>query len=221
MIAGSLISDKVPSVKSSDSAWSVLGWMSEFKIYQLPIVDDGHYIGMVSEDDILDASDLMNTIGDITPSNLERVHIHEQSHIYEVISTMNNFQLEILPVLSEEQDYMGVITLRDIVSQLGTMFTLHEPGGIIILEIPQNGYMLSEIGRITESENVKVLSLYITQSSNSQSYYATLKVNVEDLSRLVASFNRFEYNVIKTFFRADQVQNYQRNLDALMNYLDI
>jgi len=221
MIAGSLISDKVPSVKSTDSAWSVLGWMSEFKIYQLPIVDDGHYVGMVSEDDILDASDLMHTIGEIPLTTKERASIHEQSHIYEVISMMNNFQLEILPVLSEERDYLGVITLRDIVSQLGTLFSLQEPGGIIILEIPQNGYMLSEIGRITESENAKILSLYISQAPNSQSYYATLKVNVEDLTRLVASFNRFEYNIIKTFFRVDQLQNYQRNLDALMNYLDI
>ncbi len=221
MIARSLISDKVPSVKSTDSAWSVLGWMSEFKIYQLPIVDEGYYVGMVSEDDILDASDLMHTIGEIQLTTQERASIHEQSHIYEVISMMNSFQLEILPVLSEERDYLGVITLRDIVSQLGTLFSLHEPGGVIILEIPQNGYMLSEIGRITESENAKVLSLYISQAPNSLSYYATLKVNVEDLTRLVASFNRFEYNVIKTFFRVDQLQNYQRNLDALMNYLDI
>jgi len=221
MIASSLISDNVPSVKSTDSAWSVLGWMSEFKIYQLPVVDEGLYVGMISEDDILDAADLMLPISEIQYPARDRIHVHESDHIYQAVSAMNNFQMEILPVLSDNNEYLGIITLRDIVTRLGTLFALQEPGGVIVLEIPQNSYMLSEIGRITESENAKVLSLYISPTPSSQTYYATLKVNIEDLSRLVASFNRFEYNVVKTYFRAEQLQNYQRNLDALMNYLDI
>ena len=222
MIAAELISDNLPSVKSTDSAWTVLGWMSEFKIYQLPIVDDRKYLGLVSEDEILDAADLMLSVGKIrfTPQR-EGAYVYEHNHIFEVIAAMNNFDLEVLPVLSPEKVYVGIITLRDIVSRLGTLFALDEPGSIIVLEIPQNSYVLSEIGRIAESDNAKVLSLYISPAQTSDSYWVTLKVNVEDTSKLVASFDRFNYTVVSTYSRKELPQNYQRNLDALMNFLDI
>ncbi|MEM6628645.1 MAG: CBS domain-containing protein [Bacteroidota bacterium] len=222
MIASELISDNLPSVKSTDSAWTVLGWMSEFKIYQLPIVDDRKFLGLVSEDEILDSADLMLPIGNIRyTSSKEGAYVFEYSHIYEVISTMNSLNLEVLPVLSPEKQYLGIITLRDVVDQLGTLFALEDPGSIIVLEVPQNSFVLSEIGRIAESEHAKVMSFYVSPTRNGKNYKVTLKVNIEETSRLVASFNRFNYNVIHTFTRRELPQNYQRNLDALMNFLDI
>ena len=204
MIASELISDNLPSVKSTDSAWTVLGWMSEFKIYQLPIVDGRKYLGLISEDEILDSADLMLSIGNIRyTSHKEGAYVFEYSHIYEVISTMNSFNLEILPVLTPEKQYRGIITLRDVVDQLGTLFALEDPGSIIVLEVPQNSFVLSEIGRIAESENAKVMSFYLSPTQNGKNYKVTLKVNMEDTSRLVASFNRFNYNVIHTFTRRE------------------
>ena len=222
MIASELISDNLPSVKSTDSAWTVLGWMSEFKIYQLPIVDERTFMGLISEDEILDAADLMLPVGKILQSFQKKgTYVYEHNHIYEVVGAMNNFNLEVLPVLSPEDVYLGLITLRDVVDHLGTLFALEEPGSILILEVPQNSFMLSEIGRIAESENAKVISFYVSPSQGGAAYSVTLKVNMEDITRLVASFNRFNYKVVSTYAKKELPQNYQRNLDALMNFLDI
>ncbi len=222
MIASELISDNLPSVKSTDSAWTVLGWMGEFKIYQLPIVDEGKFTGLISEDEILDAADLMMPVGKILISHQKKgTYVYEHNHIYEVVTAMNNYGLEVLPVLSPQDQYLGLITLRDVVDHLGTLFALEEPGSILVLEVPQNSFMLSEIGRIAESENAKVISFYISPSRGGTAYNVTIKVNIGDISRLVASFNRFKYNVINTYSRKELPQNYQRNLDALMNFLDI
>ncbi len=221
MIVRELITDKIPSIKSTDMAGTALDWMNEFKLSLLPVVDNGTYKGMVTEDDILDATSLEVKVGDIQYMGWDSAYIYEGKHIYDAIQVMSRFKLGILPVLDEENSYLGAITLPDLLPYLGNLLAMDEPGGIIVLEIPPKGYVLSEISRIAESENAKILSLYMSQPSKEGKYLLTLKLNIEDLSRVVASFERFQYTIIETYQHTIQLSNYQRNLDALMNYLDI
>ncbi|MEO0469627.1 MAG: CBS domain-containing protein [Bacteroidota bacterium] len=222
MIVRELISDILPSVKSTDSAARALDWMGEFKLNSLPIVDHGQYKGLVSENDILDATDLNQNVGEIRYSGWDGAFIHHGNHIYDAIEMMVNYRLEVLPVLDEENVYMGVITLRDMIQVLGRLFAVSEPGGILVLEIPANSYVLSEIGRIVESADAKVLSLYLSSAQPGEpAMLLTLKLNVEDLSRVVASFERFKYKVVRIYHKAAPRDDLRRNLDALMKYLDM
>ncbi|RMG21604.1 MAG: CBS domain-containing protein [Bacteroidetes bacterium] len=219
-IISELIKDYIPSVKSSDTAGMALEWMNEFKLAQLPVVDDGLYKGLITEDNILEAPSLAAQIKDIQYHGYETAYLHAGKHIYDAIQVMSTMSLEILPILDEDNTYLGVVTLKDLMTGLGNIFAIHEPGGLIVLEIPQKGYALSEIARIAESENAKILSLYMSRAPQGH-YLLTLKLNIEDLSRVVASFERFEYKVVKTYYNIQQIDDYQRNIDALMNYLDI
>lgn len=221
MIAREFISDTVPSVKSTDAAGRALDWMNQFKVAQLPIVDQGRYLGMVTEDDILEATDLSLTVAEIRLGGWESAAIYEDKHIYEAIRLMSMLKLEVLAVLDSNDQFQGIITIRDVLSFLEKLFSIQEPGGVMVVEIPKNGYVLSEIGRIVESTDAKILSLYLSNKPDDTGFIATLKLNVEDLSRVVASFERFDYRVIKTFHRSPQLVDYQKNLDALLNYLDI
>jgi acetoin utilization protein AcuB len=221
MFAKELISDRVPSVKSTDTAGLALDWMGEFKLHQLPIVDEGVYKGMITENDILDTTDLSDRLSDIKYSGWDSAYIYEGQHPYDAIEIMSNLKLEVLPILDEEDQYMGVVTLRDLMNFLGNLLALHEPGGIVVLRIPGNGYVLSEIGRITESADAKVLSLYLSNDASINEYLLTIKLNVQDLSRVVAAFERYKYEVVRTYHRGQQLDDYQQNLDALLRYLDI
>lgn len=220
MIVNSLISDTVPSVKSTDLATRALDWMGEFKLSQLPIVDEGRYIGMVTEDELLDMGELESSVGDLRNHLWESTYIYEGNHIYDAIEIMNKFNLEVLPVLDDEGRFMGVVTIRDLVQSMGRLFAVHEPGGILVLEIPQNSYVPSEIGRIAESADAKVLSLYLSQDPQ-HNLLVTLKLNIEDLSRVVATFERFKYKVVRTYHKASYRDDLQRNYEALLKYLDI
>jgi acetoin utilization protein AcuB len=221
MIVNELISDRIPSITSTDSAGMALDWMNEFKIDQMPIVDDGKYVGIVTENDIMDSPDLEVKIGDIRYSGLDSAYIYQGNHVYDAIETMSNLKLEILPVLDEENTYLGVITLKDLSAFMGRLFAIQEPGGVLVLEIPRHSYVLSEIGRITESADAKVLSLYLSPVRETNDLLLTLKLNLEDLSRVVASFERFDYKVVRTYHKVDRMDDYQENLDALIKYLDL
>lgn len=220
MIVRNLITDMVPSVKTSDTVGRALDWMNEFKLPQLPVVDHGKYLGMITEDEILEVADPMLSVGEVLRHGWETVTIYASKHVYDAISLMSNNKIEVVSVLNDQDQYEGAVTLRDLSAYLSQVFVASEAGGIIVIEIPPRGYSLSEIGRIVESADAKVLSLYLS-ALDQGGYLATLKLNVEDVTRVVAAFERFEYKVLHTFFQAAQVRYYRENLDALFNYLDI
>ncbi|MDW3649179.1 MAG: CBS domain-containing protein [Bacteroidia bacterium] len=221
MIARELISDIFPSAKSSDQAGRALNWMNEFKLHQLPIVDSGRYVGMISEDQIMDAADLSMTVGQIKSAMMESAFLYEESHVYEAIELMSNFKLEMLPVLDEENKYLGVITLRDLALYLGQLFAIQEPGSIMVMEIPSKSFVLSEIARRVEEENAIILSMYLAPIRNTQDMLLTLKINVEDLDRITASMERFGYKIIQLYHRGASRDNFNQNLEGLLKYLDM
>lgn len=222
MIAYDLIKDTVPSVKSTDTVGHALDWMAEFKLTMLPIVEEAKYSGLITENDILEASDINTPLSEIKFSGWENAYAFHDHHLFDVIKVMSQLKLELLPVIhAEDNSYLGVVTLRGLTDYLGRAFAVHEPGAVIVLQVSQNSYMLSEIGRIVESADAKVLGLYVSDAIHQGYIYITLKVNVEDPSRIITTFERFEYNIVMKYLNRDDADDLQRNLDALLRYLDI
>ena len=95
MIASEIISDSVPSVKSTDPVGLAIDWMNEFKLAQLVVVDKGRYKGLVTEDDLLDAEELTMLIGDLKHkyAGWESAYILENNHIYDAMALMSEFNL--------------------------------------------------------------------------------------------------------------------------------
>ncbi len=220
MLARDLISDSVPSVKTSDTAIRVLSWMSDFKVSHLPIVNVEGYLGMIKEEDLLEMEDQDHPIGDTPLTIPPEVFVYEDSHMYEVLRFLAEYKLGLIPVLDYQKNFQGVITQSDIVKYLGDALGVKEQGGIIVLELAHNSYSLSEIGRICESSDVKVLSLTLANSPVAGVLFVTLKVNVRDMSRLVASFERFKYNIVTVVFDAEKLEEFRENYEALLRYLN-
>ena len=82
-------------------------------------------------------------------------------------------------------------------------------------------YSLSEIARIAESENATILCSFLTHLEDSNALYVTLKVNVMDLSRLAAAFERFEYPVTGKFTEEDYEDTLKSRYESLLKYLEI
>ena len=90
MIVRELISDSLPPVKSTDSAAMALAWMNEFKISQLPIIDQGAFVGIVTENDILDAVNPEAKVTEIKYTGLDGAYIYQGQHIYDAIDIISN-----------------------------------------------------------------------------------------------------------------------------------
>lgn len=220
LIARNLISSLIPPIKTSDTGQRALQWMYDFHVRHLPVIADGRLMGIISEDEILDFNRPDAPVAQFTP-NLSRVAVKEHDHIYDVIRLMINRQLTTIPVIDAGQRFVGLITLENIIQSFGEALSLHEPGAIVVLEIAKRNYMLSEIARIAESENIIILSSFISSHPTSNTLEITLKLNTQNIRRAIATYERFDY-IIKAFFHeSDYLDNLKERYDALMNYLNV
>lgn len=220
MLARDLIKDLIPPLKTSDTGLKALSWMEEFKVTHLPIVNKEDFLGLISEEDILGLNSPEEPIGN-HPLSLIRPFVTEDQHVYEVIKIVTRLKLSLVPVLSVKDQYLGVITIPDLMESFATLTAVNNPGGIIILELNINDYSLSEIAQIVEGDDAKILSLYVSPHPDSTKMEVTLKINKTDLTRILASFYRYEYQVKASYHESEFKEDMQDRFDSFMNYLNI
>ncbi len=221
MVAKDLISEVIPSLKTSDLGQTALNWMEIFRISHLPIVNNQEFLGLISDADIYDMNQPDEPIGNHALTLLKPFVTGDQ-HMFEVIGLAARLKLTVVPVLDPSHFYKGVITTNDLIRHIAAMSSMDQPGAIIVLEIIERDYTLSQIAQIVESNNIKVLSMYVTSPPDSIKLEVTLKLNSNDLSSVIRTFERYNYEVRTWVASSDSIdQFYQERFDLLMKYLNI
>jgi len=221
MLAKDLISDFIPALKTSDTGIQALNWMEISRISHLPIVNNKEFLGLISDTDIYDLNMAEEPIGNHKLS-LSRPYVTENQHVYEVIDLVSRLRLSIIPVLDDKNQYLGLITLNDLLQSFAKITAVENRGSIIVLELNNNDYYLSQIAQIVESNDAKILSLYVSLSEDSTKLVVTIKLNVTNISAIIQTFVRYDY-IIKAHFMEDNEFNnmYQNRFDSFMRYLNI
>lgn len=220
MLAQDLITDEIPPLKTTDTGLMAINWMDEFKVSHLPIVNKHEYLGLLSDTDILDLNITDDEIGKCKLS-LIRPFVKEGQHIYEVIKMVSAMKLSVLPVLNEHDQYVGLIPVTHLLQQFSTLAATNEPGGIIVLEMNIHDYSLTQIAQIVEGNDGKILSSYLRNLPESTQLEVTLKLNKEDLSGILQTFFRYNYNVKASFHQSEFNDDMKNRFDSFMNYINI
>lgn len=221
MLAKDLISEVVPALKTSDTGLRALSWMEIFRISHLPIVNNKEFLGLISDTDIYDLNMTNEPIGNHHLS-LFSPFVTSDQHIYEIIELVSRLKLTVVPVLNKTKDYLGLITLNDLVQYVADLFALKEPGGIIVLELHQNDYSLNQISQIVEGNNAKILSMYLTSPSDSMKMELTLKINQNDLTSIIHTFERYDYTIKASYMEDEDMDSFYSNrYESFMKYLNI
>ena len=221
MLAKDLISEIIPSLRTSDTGQTALNWMEIFRISHLPIVNNLDFLGLISDADIYDMNQPDEPIGN-HELTLFKPYVNMDQHLFEVIGLAAKLKLSLIPVLDKNNHYKGVITTNDLIRHLAGISSMDQPGGLIVLELLERDYSLTQIAQIVEGNNMKVLSLYITSPPDSTRLQVTLKVNSRDLSSVIRTFERYNYEVMSWLTNDDALDNfYSERFDLLMKYLNI
>ncbi len=220
MIAQNLISNEIAPIRTSDTGLEALNWMTFFKISHLPIVNKSSFLGLISEDDIYDLNNPEEPIGNHKLS-LFKAFVYPNQHIYEILEVASRLKLTAIPVIEEDDTYLGMIRLTELMHEFAKVSAIEKPGGIIVLEVHVNDYTVSEIAQIIESNDARILSLYINSIPDSVRMEVNIKVNVSDLTSIIQTFNRFEYDVKASYLEVDkQSELYNSRYEILMRYLN-
>ncbi|MBU1368208.1 MAG: CBS domain-containing protein [Bacteroidetes bacterium] len=220
MIAKHMITDGVIPLKTSDSARTALSWMEDLRVMHVPIVNETSFLGLVSEFDVYDYKDFDEPLGNIELS-LNAPYIFDDQHIFDALKVMHAYKLSLIPVLDEHHNYLGCITLQSLLEHFASSFAVAEPGGVIVMEVSARDFVLSEIARIVESNDAKILSMFTQTDANSSQLQLSLKLNRIDIEPILQTFNRFQYNIVASFSERTDQDDLRDRFDSLMNYLNI
>ena len=221
MVAKDLISEVIPALRTSDTGQTALNWMEIFRISHLPIVNNLDFLGLISDTDIYDMNQPEEPIGNHSLTLL-KPYVTTEQHLFEVIGLSSRLKLSVIPVLDDKLHYQGLITTSELVRYLAGISSMDQQGGIIVLDLIERDYSLSQIAQIVEGNNVKVLSMYVTSPPDSTKLEVTIKVNTNDLSSVIRTFERYNYEV-KTWITSDDSMDkfYSERFDLLMKYMNI
>lgn len=221
MTATELINPVIPPLKPTDTVLQALNWMEELRLTQLPVVDNGVYLGLLRDEaaeDWLVKGEAVEKLPLIDKS----CFVYENQHFFDVIKAASDFQVQSVPVISKEGLYKGLITLEDTVNAIAQTAAVQSPGAVLVMSLKQIDYSMAEISRLIESEGAKILSSNITtDSQDAAKIKLTLKLNQRDLGRIIATLERFGYHITATFQETDTISNDKERLDILMRYLEM
>ena len=220
MLAQQIASDEIPFLKTTDAVEKASIWMDEFKVSHLPVLKENQFLGIISENAILDIEDWTDSLGNYELS-LTNISVLESEHVLEVFKSIANHGLTVMAITTENGGYAGSTTLQQIVNVVGTMSMVKDPGGVIEIEMNENDYSMGEIAQIVESDNAKILGTYITESSDSKKLKLTIKVNKTNILPILQTFERYQYNITASFFEDEQADVIDDRYNNLMRYLNI
>jgi CBS domain-containing protein len=219
MIAEHLISDTIVPLRTSDTGEDALSLMNDFYVRHLPIVNQDQLLGLLSEDDILD-NDAQAAVGSYRLS-LQRPYVRANDHLYDVMRLIAEHHLTVIPVVDEKNHYLGLIAAEDLIRHFAELGAFREPGGIVVLEMTRQDYSLAQIARIAESEGVIILSSFVQTFPDSPRIQVTIKVNRQNISGLLATFERFDFEVKASFNEVEFFDTLRERYDSLMSYLNV
>jgi acetoin utilization protein AcuB len=220
MLTRELLSQTLPYLHLTDKVYQALQLMNDNQMAHLPIVDGEKYIGLISEDDLLLAENDNDTL-DTLQQSFASLSVKENEHFLKAVQLAADNGLSVVAVVSEENELLGTVAYNDLLKNASGFMSLNEPGGLIVLEMESNQYSFNEISKLVETNDAQITQLNTSNDAESGMMQVTIRVNKPEISDIIATFQRYEYN-IKYFFGEEQYANELRsNYDNLMNYLKI
>jgi predicted transcriptional regulator len=206
-------------LRLEDTASFVLNCMEDFDVQHLPVVKDEYFIGLVSKENVLDM-DAKQTIAQLIDP-LVRFGIAGSAHFLTALHLFSKHQLTLLPVLNDQQECVGVIPQKNLNDQLAQFLGLDQPGAVIVLSISPLQYSLAEMSRLVETNNAQIVQLNSFFDETNGSMVITIKLNREEASSIIATFQRYDYQVLHYFGNSPLNNDIEDHYHHLMNYLDV
>ena len=220
MLTSELINQNIPQLQLQDTVAKAKQLINDFKLTHLPVVADTLFLGLISEEDLLDVEDDKIPVELIQEHFLNRF-IRDDIHFLNAVHFCNQYETNIVSVVNHANHFIGVITTTELLKCMGDFSGANEIGGIIILEMERIQFSISEISRIVESNDCTILHLNTTTNASSGILSVTLHLNKKEISSIVSAFERYEYEIKYHFGDQSFQDKTDTNYRNLMNYLNI
>lgn len=220
MLINELILSHVPILKKEDTVAEVLLAFEDCKLTQLPIIENDKLLGLIDEAAIVDAHHEL--ILEALLDKLIPIYVYSEQHLLEALKKISLNNTDLIPVIHQDtKEYLGVILTSQLIKCVSTYMSASSPGAVVVLEVNPYQYSFGELCRLIETNDAFITQLNTYINNNTGMMTVSIKVNKNEVSDILATLQRYEYQV-KAYFGDEHFANEIReNYEHLMNYLDI
>jgi len=184
----------------------------------IPVMNNGEFVGCISETDA-HCFDSNKTLEEYTYA-IEPIYVSIRTNWLDILEAFAIKSSNIMPVLDHENKYLGYYELSDIMDLFNHTPFLNEAGAIIVVEKGSKDYSFSEICQIVESNDAKILGVFISKVENDITQ-ATVKIGFAGMNAIAQTFRRYGYNVVSEHPEDKMQEELKERSDYLNKYLNI
>lgn len=218
MLIKDLIDTSLFPLKSNDTVDFALETFLSSGISGLPVVSNLQTIGFVQAKSMLDQKPNKSIISFIQQNPLWE--INENYHYYEAIKGFGEFEVPCLAVFNYDNHYIGIVSGKSLCNFLSTSYTQQAEGSVLCIEMSSRDYSLTELSRIIENNDAKILGVNLFSIPDSARVLVNIKINTGYIERIVASLQRFGYDVKASFFNKPSESDFENRYHSLIKYLE-
>lgn len=190
----------------------------EVPFSHFPVMEEGVFIGNISSEDV-ETFDFDKKISDYKYT-IEVFFAKKNTNWLDVLEEFAHNETTIVPVLDENNKYIGYYEMADVIRFFNETPFLKESGGIIVVEKNSNEYSFSQITQIVEGNNGRILGLFISDSDN-QKVQITIKIATGGINEIIQTFRRYEYEIVTNHDDDNYINNLKERSEYLDKYLNI
>jgi len=212
------ITNDFKPIDSQETIAAVKDFLVDFEFSHFPIVEDGIYIGSISAEDV-ETFEEEKKVADYKYA-LETFFIRTNALWLEVLEVFAKNHSNLIPVLDENNKYVGYYEMEDIINFFHQTPFIKEQGAIVKIRKGILDYSMSQITQIVESNNGKLLGLFISES-DIDSVEVTIKISSGAINEIIQTFRRYNYEIISEHHEDSYITNLKERSDYLDKYLNM
>lgn len=220
MLVSQIIETNFPQVHLHDKASFAIHLMDDYHVEHLAVIKEDKFIGIISKDILLD-EDEDSTLA-LLEEQFMQASVLPHEHFLSALKMVASMgDISLVPVVNEAKELLGVITAKKLMHAAAIFNSVEEPGGMIVMEMDKRNFSFGEISRLIETNDAYITQLNTYTETATGLLQVTLKVNRIEISDIIATLQRYDYN-IRYYFGEELYENeLKENLDLLMAYLNI
>ncbi|MGB3062733.1 CBS domain-containing protein [Sphingobacterium thalpophilum] len=220
MLIGQFLSNADFSIQQADSVHQALEKLQDMLCKELVVLNGNEYIGLINESALLDADNEQAPLASIK-INTAPIQLKFNQHPYDALVMSTVYNSSLVPILDQDNKYIGVCTQLDILKAISLIQSQNESGAIIVLAIGLHDFSLSQIAHLVESDNCRILNCATKINLENDSIEVTLKVDKSNINALLNSFLRHNYIILETHNTIAAFDDTAERYQQLMNYINI
>lgn len=215
----SYIVNDIRPIQLSNTVEEALSFFEDDHINHIPVTENEKLIGMLSKESLENIHDHSLAVNNVSYM-LNSFFCSESENWIDLIKIFSINETNIIPIVDQNNKYLGYFELDDILKGFSQVPFFKESGAIVVIEKETNQYALSEITQIIESNNGKILGLFVSKLDESTTTL-TVKFNSDRVNETIQSFRRYDYIIVSAHEDDYYLSSLKERSEYLIKYLDV